>query len=257
MDESPTDKLVLNRLDLLRFLDQKSIASVGHVSSLVAVMGEDLNTACFLHYAESLGDAAEVVVRRDESGKISRVHPVTTGKNPGPWLDRWIEVKPSKGRRFLYQAEIKNWSSTAIGGEELQFNATTRKLTAYKERRWKRHWDSERNTLKRPGTGKVLVPMKRPDDFKGVPVKPLLMFWEAIGPKARGKDHLFSIPVTYNFPFDWPTSWPKTRKFNELWVFSASSYLRSLSEDNVQLTMPNAAHRLRVLNQLFVEIPSQ
>ena len=101
----------------------------------------------------------------------------------------------------------------------------------------------------------MLMPMAKPTGFNRVPVRPLIMFWEAIGPKAVANDHLFRVCVTYDFLFDRPSSWPKTGTFDTLWVFSASSYLRCLKDDHVRLVMPNAAHRLRTLNQLFVGDP--
>ena len=146
-DSKSADNLIVNRQELLKFLDEKPDSSIGHVSSLVAVIGEDLNSALFLHYAESCGDQAKIVQRLDKAGEDIGPHPVTTGRQRGPRLDRWIEVKPTNGGRFLYQTEIKNWSSTAIGGETLAATAKPRELAAYRQRRWERHWDSVRKTL--------------------------------------------------------------------------------------------------------------
>ena len=235
------DKLTVNVKELLKFFDEKHGASKGDATGIVAVTGEDLNAACFQHYSESRGDQVTIL-----SGSV------TTGKQKGPWLDRWLLVKPHKGRRFLYQTEIKNWSAFAIGGQTLAVNATAQDVADYKQRRWERHWDIERQSLKGPSTAKVLVPMNRPSAYKKTPVKPLLIFWEALGPKEIANDHLFTIPVTYYSKDDRPASWPPNGKFEDLWVFSVSSYLRSLAEDHIQLPMPNAAQRLQILNNLFL-----
>jgi hypothetical protein len=69
------------------------------------------------------------------------------------------------------------------------------------------------------------------------------MFWEAIGPRDDAYEHLFRVPTPPN----------GQHEFNELWVFSASSYLRSLMDTNtvsIALRMPEAAERLKVLKQL-------
>ena len=243
---APIETLTVDREELLKFFDEKPGTAIGHATSVVAVVGEDLNAACFQHYVESKGGR-------------SKVHqiPVTTGKQRGPWLDRWIVVlKHGKGK-ILYQTEIKNWSAHAIGGERLPVKATLEEVADYKQKRWERHWDSERQTLKHPHTAKVLVRMKSHPDLDGLTTRPLLIFWEAIGPKEKADDHLFSIPVTYNFPFGPPKTWPDlhtTRKFRKLWVFSVSSYLRSLKDAHIHLHMPNAAHRLQALDAMFRQI---
>lgn len=157
----------------------------------MAVAGEDLNAAFFKHYSESHGDRVTVLPGS-----------VTTGKQKGPWLDRWLLVKPHKGCPFLYQTEIKNWSASAKDGQTLVVNARAQDVADYKQRRWERHWNVEHQTLKVPGTAKVLLPMNRPSSYRKESVKPLLIFWEALGPKETGNDHLFSVPATYDFPFD-------------------------------------------------------
>ena len=239
-DAATLEMLNVDRIELLKFFDEKHGASKGDATGIVAVAGEDLNAACFQHYSESRGDRVTILPGS-----------VTTGKQKGPRLDRWLEVKPHKGPRFLYQTEIKNWSAAAIGGETLTVNASPQKVTTYKQRRWKKHWDFERQTLKGLGTAKVLVPMQRPERSKRIPVRPLLIFWEALGPAEKAHQHLFSVPVKYYCEADRPGSWPCSGKFSELWIFSVSSYLRSLEDATIQLPMPGAARRIQTLNRVF------
>ena len=254
-DSATTETLKVDRIQLLKFFDEKYGASKGDATGIVAVTGEDLSAACFRHYAESSGDRITIVPELDKTGKEIGPHPVTTGNTKGPRLDRWLEVKPHEGRRFLYQTEIKNWSAAAIGGENLSVEASPQEVADYKQRRWERHWDFERQTLKGATTAQVLVPMRKPSDYPRSSVKPLLIFWEALGPKERSDEHLFSLPVNYYSKDDRPASWPRTGKFNELWVFSVSSYLRSLKEPTIHLPMPNAARRIQTLNRLFSLTP--
>ena len=227
----------------LRFFDEKPGWSIGHATGVVGVVGEDLNAACFQHYVESVGGSAIV---RDDS--------VTTGGTKGPRLDRWIVVDWPGEPSTVYQTEIKNWSAHAIGGEILRFGASTEEVAGHKQRRWEGRWDSQRQTLKHPNMGKVLVPMDPPRDLKGENIQPLLIFWEPIGPMGTDS-HLFKeASPTCDFPFALPSTWPSPRRFplfRNLWVFSVSSYLRSISDAHVKLQMPHAAERLRMLGRLF------
>lgn len=242
--------------ETLRFFDEKPEWSMSGAngkslaSGIVGMFGEDLNAACFQRYMESQGHSVTV-----------RPEPVTTGKQEGPRLDRWITVDWSHGNKTVFQTEIKNWSSHSFDGETLPVRASLSELTDYKQDRWERKWDSQRRTLMDKKIAKVLVPMKLPSDLEGhaKDVRPLLIFWEPIGPRDKANKHLFRIDSpTYDFPFELPTRWPKPpysnpppKGFSSLQVFSVSSYLRSIQEASIELEMPDAADRLRILGRLF------
>lgn len=235
MDAVDTGTLTVNRLALLKFLDVKSDYSRGHATGVVSVVGEDLNAACFRRYAESKGAVVEVLP-----------NPVTTGQKQGPRLDRWIKADWPDGNRILYQAEIKNWSAHAIGGKNLPVDAKPQKVADYKQDRWKRHWNSKSSILKGNSCAKVLVPMQRPGGLEARTIRPLLIFWEALGPQDAD-DHLFRVAARRpHYP-----DLPKFTEPTELWVFSVSSYLRSLTDETICLPMPNAARRLRALTGMF------
>ena len=235
MDAVDAGTLTVDRLALLEFLDVKSDYSRGHATGVVSVVGEDLNAACFQRYAESKGAKVEVLP-----------NPVTTGRKRGPRLDRWIKADWPDGSKILYQTEIKNWSAHAIGGKDLPVDATPLAVAEYKQKCWARHWNSKSGTLRGNLGAKVLVPMKRPDGLAARTVCPLLIFWEALGYKKAGH-HLFSVKARR-------PQYPQFDKFTEpteLWVFSVSSYLRSLTDDKIDLPMPNAARRMRALTGMF------
>ena len=83
--------------------------------------------------------------------------------------------------------------------------------------------------------------MNPPKDVVPEAVQPLIILWEALGLAEASDDHLFRVKVADG-------------KFQELWVFSVSGYLRSLLSErvpNIELEMPDAALRLRSLNRLF------
>lgn len=246
--------------DLLRFFDEKPDWADKHATSIVGIVGEDLNAACFQHYLKTKGADANVLRYPSSNKPLS----VTTGKRKGPRLDRWIEVYWGDGSKTVFQTEIKNWSAHAIGGETLSVCATSEKVTDYKEKRWEGpsgHWYTPNHTLREAYTAKVLLRMKPPHSVDKKSIRPLLIFWEAIGPRSQADNHLFSINApTLEFPFPLPDTWPNPSEsaemwgFPELWVFSVSSYLRSIQDarvDTIELDMPDAVARLRILNRLF------
>ncbi len=234
--------------ELLRFFDEKPVWSQGQATSIVGVVGEDLNTACFQRYLRSTGISANVLTLPNSH----KPWPVTTGKTRGPRLDRWIRVDWPNGRSAVFQTEIKNWSAHAIGGKTLSASVTTEELMTYRQKRWEGQWDDHLKTLTNHSTGKVLVRMKPPDGVHEDEVRPLLIFWEAIGPREEKDRHLFSVNAsTREFPFKVPDSWTGFCKVPELWVFSVSSYLRSVREATIELSMPVGIRRLQILNELF------
>ena len=233
--------VTINVKQTLHFFDEKPELGINHASGVTGVVGEDLNVSCFQRYVESNG--AKVTVR---------ANPVTTGRKKGPRLDRWIVVDWPGGRRTVFQTEIKSWSSHSYGGMTLPVRASAEEVAEYKQRRWDMRWDSHRRTLAFDLIAKVLVPMKPPHDLAKEEIRPLLIFWEALGPRDQAENHLFKMDnPTCDFPFDPPRSWPDVREFPALWIFSVSSYLRSIQDTSIELRMPNAARRLGILSKLF------
>ena len=230
MDIAGTGMLTVDRVELLKFFDEKHRSATGDATGVIAVTGEDLNAACFQRYAESKRNKVEVLPG-----------PVKLPGIKGPHLDRWIKVDGHSGSKILYQTEIKNWMARAIGGESLPVDAKPSVIADYKQRRWRRHWNAESCTLRGWPCAKVLTPgMKLPDGSDGRTVRPLLIFWEAIGPKGADV-HLFDVAVSKS----------QSPKFRRLWVFSVSSYLRSLKGPYIDLPMPHAARRIQAINNIF------
>ena len=229
----------VNVEELVRFLDEKPSWSVGHATAVVGIAGEDLGAACFAHYVQSKGGTAEIVKRPG----TCRPRPVTTGKKKGSRLDRWIRTEWADGSMSVFQAEIKSWSAHAIGGRVLPVGATREEVRDYKQERWQRHWDPEQRRLRGPHTLKVLLRMKVPEGVDPEYVRPLLIFWEALAPGDQAEEHLFSVRLADGL-FEFP----------ELWVFSVSSYLRSVLERGekvLRLAMPDTASRLESLNRIL------
>ena len=113
----------------------------------------------------------------------------------------------------------------------------------------------------------MLIPMKPPAGTEHRQLRPLLVCWQPMGPSDswQRKDqvkggHLFKVTdVNYQFAFRKPHSWKINPKFTELWVFSISSYLRSIKDEisgQLDLPMPIASNKIRAL-QRVVQVPSQ
>ena len=240
MPSRSSSLVTVNLKQLLRFMDEKPACAVGHATGVVGVAGEDLGAACFQHYVQSKSGTAQILKRPGSS----RALPVNTGMRKGPWLDRWIDTEWSDGSRSVFQTEIKSWSAHAVGGTVLPLTATREEVRDYKQARWERRWDSDQECLRQSYTSKVLSRMKLPDGVgPEIIVRPLLIFWEALAPPENADAHLFSVEVADGLA-----------EFNELWVFSVSSYLRNVLDAGVgilQLDMPDTAHRLGFLNKLF------
>jgi hypothetical protein len=181
----------------------------------------------------------------------------TNGTGRGDRLDRWLlvdEPSSSGSKRTAYQVEIKNWSGHAIGGRPLSINADETTLRQYRQERWLKCWDPVEKQFLDQNMGKVLSRMLPPAKMDGVDgrlrviepairaeeVQPMLCFWWAVHPE--GKDESL-------FRFDLPGG--EVNDFSAVWVFSMSNYLRSLSEQEIQLDMPSTVQRLAWLRKMF------
>ena len=224
---------------LLRFFDEKPEWSEGHATGEVGVVGEDLSTACIMHYLKSRGAGGAVVMRHSSN----QPYPVSTGRQKGPRLDRWIQVDWGNGSITVFQTEIKNWSAHSLSGKILSIGATPEEVALHKQERWDLRWDGSK--LRPAHAAKVLVRMKPPSGIDPKRVRPLLIFWEPIGPRSQSDDHLFHIAL--------PRAADGSDDFPELSVFSVSSYLRSFqgTQTHIELHMPNTACRLSILSKLF------
>ena len=239
--------------ELVRFLDEKPPESVGHATSIVGVLGEDLGTAAFKHCLETNG-----------LGQV-RIHggPVKGEGKSGPWLDRWIEVDSEQWGQLLFQTEVKSSSAHATNGKTLDLRCHGDALSAWKRDAWRVEWDHRERFLKSPLVAKVLVRMKPQEhqDFGERRQLPLLIFWRAVAPDF-GRGAISLVPGDHLFVLERPSygvrggrlppTWPKEQEnFDQLWVFSVSSYLRSLEpSETLCLEMPNAVFRWRAMKAM-------
>ena len=112
MDES---MIVVDVQETISFFDEVPDYSEKQATSIVAVVGEDLATACFQKHLESKG--ATVCVRYIKDRGSFYPESVTEDGERNRRLDRWIVVDCPVSGRTVFQTEIKNSSAHAYGGE--------------------------------------------------------------------------------------------------------------------------------------------
>jgi len=221
---------------LITYFDLKSSTDYGDTTATISVVGEDLCAGIFSHYCQTQRESnAEIL---DPNKWIP-----TTLKKVGRRLDRWIlETKDEES--ILYQTEIKNWCSRAIGGVEIPLDVGAEELNRLAEVNWNHHI-VELESPEPNGLNKVLVDMIS-DKNLGINMvykkEPLLLLWHATKPLDKtGCFFNYQLPVKH---FD----------YGHVMVFSCSLYLRRLLADGVaQITVDllNVKRRLQQLNRLF------
>jgi hypothetical protein len=223
-----TARLRIRVRDVLAFFDTRPEGSATHVSSLVAILGEDLGAALFCEYLSRSGLGTARVLAKSP----------TPGTKSGKRLDRWFLVTWPDGPETLLQAEIKNWSAQAIGGRVHALDASEAEAIAFRKNRWENQWDSEAGCFVDDKVGKVLGTMQYPSGVPlGIKVEPLAIYWFAIHPEGSSET-FFEHPA------------PPNTGFERILFFSMSSFLRSVEEETIELDMPNAIARISWLGRL-------
>lgn len=218
----------------LQFFDDPT--SRGHASGVIGLIGEELCAASFKHYIE----------HHEKRRARIFAEPVGMGRLKGKRLDRWI-VTGEKSRK-LYQCEIKNWSSTAIGGLRLAVDVDVKEVLAVAERNWKRQSGIVFSENGFPNNvTKVLLPMRPPKDFENFTVEPLLIYWMPIAAQMNSKP-LWNITVSglHNPLIKTP--------FKSLNVFSVSLYFRQLlkaKQKFIDLELPITEQRMEILQEIL------
>jgi hypothetical protein len=241
--DSESDIFKLNIGALLELYDQDpNYDKLGSpITAITSLIGEDLLLGLFDHYLQSIRDG---VVSLDYSCKAE-------GQR-GHRLDAWIETKHKP--EILYQAEIKNWSASAIGGRPI--GNTTDSLLRVAEHNRKRYLNHSKNSRK---VWKVLLNATTPDWHTNRNNRLyLLIFWSPIAPKDtvlsktclnpffEVKTEEFRETIKGAGIFIEPYSYPE-----KVWIFSASNYLRGLRDcDLIPLRMPRVKQRLEKIRDL-------
>ena len=206
---------------LLNFFDEAPNESCGHATAIAQVAGEDLAAGLFVHFINSQGGIATVLPG-----------PVTQGTLRGSRLDRWIRTGTAQDT-ILYQTEIKSWSAHAYDGRRLPIQAPNADLQKYLIDEWYKEWGD--GAFRKKSVQKVLTQMQPP--IPCIEIRPLVCYWKALHPEGC-MEPMFSQDVSGSH-------------FRHVWVFSLSVYLRTLTDDFLDLELPNIESRLNWLNRMF------
>ena len=243
----PTFKLKKSKLlelyDVRRIGDKDTGSPITAITSLI---GEDLVLGLLALYFK-------------ETGRALRHQPdyrCTSGQQRGPWLDAWLLTK--KGE--LFQAEVKNWCASAIGGVSVDGGLEPRSTRRNQRRRytWFEAAESNRERyLNRKDVAakvwKVLVPMKQPRGWPRRKSKPLLAFWSPVAPPGAKKEKdlkpFFQVKTSEFRAIIGKSGLKLPKKcFSTVWIFSASNYLRSLKRrETIEIPMQRVQGRLEEL----------
>lgn len=198
----------------------------GHHTAITGFMGEPLAVGLILHYLRSQGKPAELVSWK-----------VTPGTRKGSRLDAWIH----DGEGTLYQTEIKMWAGNAIGGLRLKDGLTPEELLQRGQKQWlERVWSATEQAFHAPQVGKVLDVMTPPPSIHPERVEPLLCLWWLVAPDEKA-GAWFTLPLREG----------QHPPFEQVHVFSLTRYLMELTEDILELEMPQLSERRNWLERLF------
>lgn len=217
--------MLFNRKALLSFYDapsswpKQTSGRGSHVSAITGLIGEDIVLGLLTHYLSGDGRSADVLSYKCKGSGLK-----------GKRLDAWITCGDT-----IYQVEVKNWSAHSIGGYDLPLTASADELAAFAKRRWQKFF--KENGLAK-GIEKVMITMEPPPQYRGQRRGRILGFWSYI---VNSEGSPLSTHSVNN---------------DELLVFSASAYLRSLTTEHIEIDVPRVDARLRLLKSLVVQ-PSE
>lgn len=225
---------------LVEFLDDPKKGDNRHASAIIGFLGEDLNAAAFAKYLEDGNTHTVTVV--NESPR--------PGTMRGKRLDRWIYTKEHEsGEEVLYQCEIKNWAASAIGGYRLPVASSDEDVRRVAMSYWADQLRNSFGGIVHPnGVTKVFMPMKPLEQYGGVSVEPLLIYWmPVLNPKDQSPRPFFQVSIKDLGLLDTFTRAP----FDILSVFSVSLYFRDLFKKgarSIDLRLPGVERRIDVLS---------
>lgn len=241
-------KTQVNLKKLIKVFDEHNEIYKGHTTSIIGLIGEDLNAAIFADYLVRRKKLKNVEVLPYRV-KIEQKH--VRGRE----LDRWI-----KADNTLYQTEIKNWCCFKIAGYKLLLKAKTEDVRELTKNLWKRELKDQykdKNSIKNlTGVSKVLIKMKIPDEIKGYKkAEPLVIHWMPISNNSA--DPLFSLKIQ-NLRMGKRLTKQIRENFKKINYFSCSLYVRELVnksqtklDPKLDLDLPNIKARMNIIKQLI------
>jgi hypothetical protein len=264
-------KIKVNIRELVTFYDESDDAQK-HSSAIKSLVGEPLAFALLRNYFDQLTPKnCSRWLPADQNEPAGKFLRCTTGGKQGHWLDGWFEVKRNGSDITYYQVEVKSWSFHGIGnkGQRLPVDVVGAPLRKRQIEIWKKYWDGQ--IFRQEDINKVLLKMQPPTAngkvIADAKVLPLVCLWEAVHPgdnAMEGRPINTTVPLAEFFsvkPGEYKCSkLLKTgdsltsAEFEELFVFSMSTYLRKLLANKIdllELELPLVGERRDCLNKFF------
>jgi len=220
-------RIEINIEALLSFFDEDRTAKA-HSNSIKAIAGEELGFALLIEHFKSIGAAAEKLKSR-----------CTT---KGNWLDGWLKVVEQPNSETYFQVEVKCWSFHGVEGwtKPIPVRSQPDELANIKKKIWSSYWEDGQFIA--ASLNKVLTPMK-PPVAGNINIVPLACLWAPLHREGKSEPLFYASPKVGS-------------AFSRVAVFSMSSYLRSILDQNgnsrLILELPMAHERINRLQRLFV-----
>jgi hypothetical protein len=220
----------IHRSKVLEFYDIKPSRNSSQdspVSSITGLIGEDLVLGLLCRHLK--GDVIS--------------HGCRPGTKSGRRLDAWVRAN---GRD--YQVEVKNWCAHSLGQKTVPVSDSLTFREHAKET-LSNFLTLERNL---EGIWKILGPMRPPEGAPEAIGIPLLALWAPVATEASAKEEQLPCWFTCDLA-DYKQVIPRQYAdvtHTHIHIFSASLYLRTLSDEVLDIEMPRATDRIRRLAQL-------
>lgn len=216
---------------IISFYDDKKQEDHYHVSAITGVTGEDLGAGLIKHYLQSTNHDVDILNEN-----------VTIGTLKGNRLDRWILASKNE-QKYLYQTEIKNWSSHSMGAKKIDKDCSLIELVERANLMYKNIWIEELKNFRDASVSKVFSKMKPPNNHSTT-IIPLVCFWFPINPPTNGNklEPFFELECNSD-------------NFQKVCIFSMSIYLRSLlnsGKKTISIEAPNIEIRVKQITSMFM-----
>ena len=206
----------LNIQKTIKLFDEKIPENGGHISGIIGLFGEELLIQIFAHYLKAIEYEVSIYNEIPKTGNLK-----------GSRLDAWIECKKGN-QRFLYQTEVKNWSAYAVGGKSVPLNIDEKKLRKQSRDRHDQQFNEHFQKSQKTIVNKVLIPMMPPKNANVKIAKPVVIYWWPISQDGTNPFMRFRPNKKLLKKLKSPSN------FRQVFVFSASLYLRSLHKKEIK-----------------------
>lgn len=220
-------------IDALLDLFDRDMEAKPYTSAIKAMLGEEMPFALLEHYFR---ESQRLTVKR-LPGRPS------AGGPTGHRLDGWITTQHGGANAICYQVEVKFWSIHGVGAGALA-QAHGQSESDYRRALWITYWNHGR--FRGKSLDKVLEEMQPPEGRTSDRPLPLACLWSPAHPEGLA-DPFFEVKGVRQTP---------ATPFESVWVFSASSYLRSLKAGDsphsfIELHLPELQRRQELLGGLL------